>query len=145
MWSMYCHGCISLKLSVYLDKIFLHWSFCWLIKWIARNTGLEGFWKYNFHILQSHYFEFEMRIWLSSGSELHKITFRFMLTRQQVLYGLERVELRSTSIFDSCPLKSRTGRQEVGLTKRCCYIYLWVDLMETTDILKRIGVWYLIL
>ena len=38
--------------------------------------------------------------------------FRFMLTRQQVLYGLERVELRSTSIFDSCPLKSRTGRQD---------------------------------
>ena len=36
-----------------------------------------------------------------------------MLTRQQVLYGLERVELRSTSIFDSCPLKSRSGRQEV--------------------------------
>ena len=35
-----------------------------------------------------------------------------MLTRQQVLYGLERVELRSTSIFDSCPLKSRTGRQD---------------------------------
>ena len=30
-----------------------------------------------------------------------------MLTRQQVLYGLERVELRSTSIFDECPLKSR--------------------------------------
>ena len=38
-----------------------------------------------------------------------------MLTRQQVLYGLERVELRSTSIFDSCPLKARDGRQEVGL------------------------------
>ena len=35
-----------------------------------------------------------------------------MLTRQQVLYGLERVELRSTSIFDSCPLKSRTARQD---------------------------------
>lgn len=38
-----------------------------------------------------------------------------MLTRQQVLYGLERVELRSTSIFDSCPLKSRDARQEVGI------------------------------
>ena len=30
----------------------------------------------------------------------------------QVLYGLERVELRSTSIFDDCPVKSREGRQE---------------------------------
>ena len=39
--------------------------------------------------------------------------FMFMLTRQQVLYGLERVELRSTSIFDACPIKGRDGRQEV--------------------------------
>ena len=39
--------------------------------------------------------------------------YMFMLTRQQVLYGLERVELRSTSIFDSCPIKSRDARQEV--------------------------------
>ena len=30
-----------------------------------------------------------------------------MLTRQQVLYGLERVELRTTSIFDECPLHFR--------------------------------------
>ena len=37
-----------------------------------------------------------------------------MLTRQQVLYGLERVELRTTSIFDDCPLKSRDARQDVG-------------------------------
>ena len=37
---------------------------------------------------------------------------RFMLTRQQVLYGLERVELRSTSIFDECPLRNREARQE---------------------------------
>ena len=44
---------------------------------------------------------------------LNLLPCRFMLTRQQVLYGLERVELRSTSIFDSCPLKSRSGRQEV--------------------------------
>jgi hypothetical protein len=35
-----------------------------------------------------------------------------MLTRQQVLYGLEQVELRSTSIFDECPLKSSGGRQQ---------------------------------
>ena len=27
-----------------------------------------------------------------------------MLTRKQVLYGLERVELRTSSIFDECPL-----------------------------------------
>ena len=46
---------------------------------------------------------------------LNLLPCRFMLTRQQVLYGLERVELRSTSIFDSCPLKSRSGRQEVSL------------------------------
>ena len=46
---------------------------------------------------------------------LNLLPCRFMLTRQQVLYGLERVELRSTSIFDSCPLKSRSGRQEVAL------------------------------
>ena len=37
---------------------------------------------------------------------------RFKLTRQQVLYGLERVELRSTTIFDACPLKSRENRQD---------------------------------
>jgi len=37
---------------------------------------------------------------------------QFRLTREQVLYGLERVELRSTSIFDDCPIKSREGRQE---------------------------------
>jgi len=46
---------------------------------------------------------------LQASSLLSK---QFMLTRQQVLYGLERVELRSTSIFDSCPLKSRDARQE---------------------------------
>jgi len=46
---------------------------------------------------------------LQASSLLSK---QFMLTRQQVLYGLERVELRTTSIFDSCPLKSRDGRQE---------------------------------
>ena len=51
--------------------------------------------------------------WGSRGIVL-TIMFRFMLTRQQVLYGLERVELRSTSIFDSCPLKSRDARQDVG-------------------------------
>ena len=32
---------------------------------------------------------------------------------KQVLYGLERVELRTTSIFDACPLKSRQRRQEL--------------------------------
>ena len=37
---------------------------------------------------------------------------RFMLTRQQVLYGLERVELRSTSLFDDCPLRNREARQD---------------------------------
>jgi len=37
---------------------------------------------------------------------------RFQLTREQVLYGLEKVQLRSTSIFDECPLKSRQQRQE---------------------------------
>ena len=40
-----------------------------------------------------------------------------MLTRQQVLYGLERVELRTTSIFDDCPLKSRDARQDVRCDK----------------------------
>jgi hypothetical protein len=35
-----------------------------------------------------------------------------MLTRQQVLYGLERVELRSTSIFEDCPVRTRQSRQE---------------------------------
>ena len=29
-----------------------------------------------------------------------------MLTRQQVVYGLERVELRSTDLFDECPFRS---------------------------------------
>ena len=29
----------------------------------------------------------------------------------QVLYGLERVELRSTSIFDACPVKAREVRR----------------------------------
>lgn len=47
---------------------------------------------------------------LQASSLLSK---QFMLTRQQVLYGLERVELRSTSIFDACPLKSRQNRQEL--------------------------------
>ena len=42
-----------------------------------------------------------------------RVHFRFHLTRQQVLYGLEKVQLRSTSIFDQCPLKSRQLRQEV--------------------------------
>ncbi|XP_023335820.1 chorion peroxidase [Eurytemora carolleeae] len=37
---------------------------------------------------------------------------QFMLTRQQVLYGLERVELRSTSLFDDCPLRNREARQD---------------------------------
>lgn len=46
---------------------------------------------------------------LQASSLLSK---QFMLTRQQVLYGLERVELRTTSIFDACPLKSRDARQE---------------------------------
>jgi hypothetical protein len=47
---------------------------------------------------------------LQASSLLSK---QFMLTRQQVLYGLERVELRRTSIFDACPLKSRQTRQEL--------------------------------
>merc|ERR1712226_1621071 len=34
------------------------------------------------------------------------LTKQFMLTRQQVVYGLERVELRSTDLFDQCPFRA---------------------------------------
>ena len=34
------------------------------------------------------------------------LTKQFMLTRQQVVYGLERVELRSTDLFQECPFRS---------------------------------------
>ena len=34
---------------------------------------------------------------------------RFGLTRQQVVYGLERVELRSTDLFRRCPTAGGAG------------------------------------
>ena len=55
--------------------------------------------------------------------------FRFMLTRQQVVYGLERVELRSTDLFIECPFRlalerngweeGPEGRQRPGGEPRC--------------------------
>ena len=54
----------------------------------------------------------------------------FMLTRQQVLYGLERVELRTTSIFDACPLKSRDARQEESMIVRPVSGVIFIHLQE---------------
>ena len=47
--------------------------------------------------------------------------FRFMLTRQQVVYGLERVELRSTDLFLECPFKftGPEGRQRPDFDPQC--------------------------
>ena len=52
-----------------------------------------------------------------------------MLTRQQVVYGLERVELRSTDLFIECPFRlalerngweeGPEGRQRPGGEPRC--------------------------
>lgn len=46
-----------------------------------------------------------------------------MLTRQQVVYGLERVELRSTDLFIECPFRAKTagveGRQRPILEPEC--------------------------
>ena len=42
----------------------------------------------------------------------HYFLFRFSLTRQQVVYGLERVELRSTDLYTECPFRvTEKGRQ----------------------------------
>ena len=38
-----------------------------------------------------------------------------MLTRKQVLYGLERVELRTSSIFDECPLDLNNKKSRQNL------------------------------
>ena len=44
---------------------------------------------------------------------------RFMLTRQQVVYGLERVELRSTDLFGQCPFRAApTPGDENFVSKR---------------------------
>ena len=40
---------------------------------------------------------------------------RFQLTREQVVYGLEKVQLRATSIFDECPYKDKEARQQVTI------------------------------
>ena len=37
-----------------------------------------------------------------------------MLTRQQVVYGLERVELRSTDLFIECPFRLALERNGLG-------------------------------
>ena len=44
-----------------------------------------------------------------------------MLTRQQVVYGLERVELRSTDLFLECPFKftGPEGRQRPDFDPQC--------------------------
>lgn len=49
-----------------------------------------------------------------------------MLTRQQVVYGLERVELRSTDLFIECPFRLAAsakagveGRQRPNLEPEC--------------------------
>jgi len=57
------------------------------------------------------------------------LTKQFMLTRQQVVYGLERVELRSTDLFIECPFRlalerngwqeGPEGRQRPGGEPRC--------------------------
>ena len=44
-----------------------------------------------------------------------------MLTRQQVVYGLERVELRSTDLFLECPFRISNieGRQRPNFDPQC--------------------------
>ena len=44
-----------------------------------------------------------------------------MLTRQQVVYGLERVELRSTDLFLECPFRFSMveGRQRPDFDPQC--------------------------
>ena len=47
-----------------------------------------------------------------------------MLTRQQVVYGLERVELRSTDLYIECPFRpgittGPEGRQRPNLDPQC--------------------------
>ena len=43
-----------------------------------------------------------------------------MLTRQQVVYGLERVELRSTDLYLECPFRfSAEGRQNPNFEPQC--------------------------
>ena len=44
-----------------------------------------------------------------------------MLTRQQVVYGLERVELRSTDLFLECPFRFSNieGRQRPNFDPQC--------------------------
>ena len=66
---------------------------------------------------------------LSLSPHLTCFDFRFMLTRQQVIYGLERVELRSTDLFIECPFRlalerngweeGPEGRQRPGGEPRC--------------------------
>ena len=66
---------------------------------------------------------------LSLSPHLTCFDFRFMLTRQQVVYGLERVELRSTDLFIECPFRlalerngwqeGPEGRQRPGGEPRC--------------------------
>ena len=45
---------------------------------------------------------------------------RFMLTRQQVVYGLERVELRQTDLFRNCPYTPRSARQQEDASREEC-------------------------
>ena len=66
---------------------------------------------------------------LSLSPHLTCFDFRFMMTRQQVVYGLERVELRSTDLFIECPFRlalerngwqeGPEGRQRPGGEPRC--------------------------
>ena len=86
--------------------------------------------------LTSHFYKLEFKLCnlffssnLSLSPHLTCFDFRFMLTRQQVVYGLERVELRSTDLFIECPFRlalerngweeGPEGRQRPGGEPRC--------------------------
>ncbi len=68
---------------------------------------------------------------LSSETKAHVTLFpRFMLTRQQVVYGLERVELARTSLFRDCPFTPRTRIRRQHNKKIACdrtYPYRMAD------------------